>query len=134
MLQSFDFWIFAFTEIISKITVNRKKIVSARDIFLANLWDFGKFLLMVVFKVFSTSKSIFKVKLTNIASIDITLMSLLQYLDTFLSTLFTWTIRSSRLEDSKENMILKIPQNLQENICVRVSFAIKLQAAGLQLD
>ena len=134
MLQSFDFWIFAFTEIISKITVNRKKMVSARDIFLANLWDFGKFLLMVVFKVFSTSKSIFRVKLTNIASIDITLMSLLQYLDTILSTLFTWTIRSSRLEDSKENMILKIPQNLQENICVRVSFAIKLQAAGLQLD
>ena len=48
---------------------------------------------MVVVKVFSPSETIFKVdtKLhkVNIASIDITLMSLLQYLDTLLSTLFT---------------------------------------------
>ena len=38
-------------------------------------------------------------KFTNIAWIDITLMSLLQYLDTFLSTLCTWNVRSSRRKE-----------------------------------
>ena len=58
---------------------------------------------MVLFKVFSTCKTIFKV---DMKSIDITLISLLQYLDTFSST------RSS---------------------LGRGLFAIKLQAGGLQL-
>ena len=34
---------------------------------------------------------------------------------------------------SVENVFLKILQNLQENICARVSFLIKLQASALQL-
>ena len=50
----------------NKVTVNRKKMVwllwnSATDIFLANLWDFRNFFWLVVFKVFSTCKTIFKV-------------------------------------------------------------------------
>ena len=36
-------------------------------------------------------------------------------------------------KSSIKMVFLKIPQNSQENICVVVSFAIKLQAGGLQL-
>ena len=46
-------------------------------------------------------------KFTNIAWIDITLISLLQYLDTFLSTLCTWRVRSSRPEDFFKKSVLK---------------------------
>ena len=60
-------------------------------------------------------------------------MSLLQYLDKFLYTLRTWRVSSSRPEEFYEKGVLKIPQNLQENIYAGVSFAIKLQAGGLQL-
>ena len=35
---------------------------------------------------------------------------------------------------SLKKMFLEVPQNSQENTCVRVSFLIKLQAWGLQLD
>ena len=73
----------------NKIFVNRKKnsltiTKFSHRYFLANFWDFGDFFWMVVFKVFSTYKTIFKVGIvTNIGWIDITLISLLQYLDTF---------------------------------------------------
>ena len=56
---------------------------------------------MLVAKVFSTCK------LTNIASIDITLMSLLQYLDMFLSTLRIWRVRRSRPEEFYKKVALK---------------------------
>ena len=46
-------------------------------------------------------------KATNIASIDITLMSLLQYLDTFWSTLCTWRVRSSRPKEFFKKGVLK---------------------------
>ena len=36
-------------------------------------------------------------------------------------------------KSSVKKVFLKIPQNLQENICPRVSLQLKLQAEGLQL-
>ena len=74
----------------NKITMNREKMVwllrnSATNIFLANFWDFRNFFWMVVFKVFSTCKTIFKVGIKS-QILDITMMSLLQYLDTILTT------------------------------------------------
>ena len=50
-------------------------------------------------------------KVTNIALVDITLMSLIQYLDMFLSTLCAWRVRGSRLEEFYKKVSLKIPQN-----------------------
>ena len=47
-------------------------------------------------------------KVTNNTSIDITLMFLLQYLDTFLSTLCTWRVRSSRPEEVFKDGVIKI--------------------------
>ena len=44
---------------------------------------------------------------TNNASIDIALMFLLQYLDTFLSNLCTWRVRSSRPEEFFKKGVLK---------------------------
>ena len=35
---------------------------------------------------------------------------------------------------SVKKMFLQISQNLQENICGRVSFLIKLQASGMQIS
>ena len=69
----------------------------------------------------------------NIASIDITLMSLSQYLDKFLSILCTWIVRESHLEEFYKKGVLKIPEDSQENICAEVSFAIKLQTGDLPL-
>ena len=46
-------------------------------------------------------------KVTNIVSIDIALMPLLQYLDTFSSTLCTWTVGSSRPEKFYKEGVLK---------------------------
>ena len=50
----------------NKITVSREKMVwllrnSTTNIFVANVWDFRNFFWMVIFKVFSTCKTIFKV-------------------------------------------------------------------------
>ena len=54
------------------------------------LWDFGNFFWMVVCKVFSTCKTIFKVDIKSQIFFELKtlkqLMSLLQYLDTFLYT------------------------------------------------
>ena len=47
--------------------------------------------------------------------------------------LFHDLFRSSHWRFSIQKVLLKIPQNSQENICARVSFLIKLQASGLQL-
>ena len=74
----------------NKITVSREKMVwllrnSTTNIFVANLWDFRNFFWMVIFKVFSTCKTIFKVGIKS-QILDITMMSLLQYLDTILTT------------------------------------------------
>ena len=74
----------------NKITVSREKMVwllrnSATNIFVANFWDFRYFFWMVIFKVFSTCKTIFKVGIKS-QILDITTMSLLQYLDTILTT------------------------------------------------
>ena len=48
-----------------------------------------------------------KYKVTNITSIDIILMSLLQYIEMFLSTLCTWRVRSSRPEKFYKKGIFK---------------------------
>ena len=55
---------------VNEITVNGKRMVwlkrkSATDIFLANIRDFGKFFWMMVFKVVSTCKRIFKVDIKS---------------------------------------------------------------------
>ena len=60
-------------------------------------------------------------------------MSLLQYLDKFLYTLLLEESVVVAQKSSMKKVFLKIPQNLQENIYAGVSFAIKLQARGLQL-
>ena len=70
---------------------------------------------------------------TNIASFDITLMSLLQYLYTFLSILILEAPEVAARKSSMKKVFLKIPQNFQENICAEVSFTVKLQAGGPQL-
>ena len=65
---------------------------------------------MVASKVFSPCKTILKVyhKVTNIAWTDITFVSLLQYLDKFLSTFCAWRVISSQPEEFfKKN----VPQN-----------------------
>ena len=71
-------------------------------------------------------------KVTNITATDITLMFLLQYLNTFLSFLFFF-VESEVVarKSSIKKVYLNIPQNLQENICAGVSFTIKLQAEDL---
>ena len=84
------FCLFARCLLWNEVTMNRKKMFwslrnSATDIFLASFWNFRNFFWMVVFKVFSTCKTIFKVGIKS-QILDITMMSLLQYLDTFLST------------------------------------------------
>ena len=45
---------------------------------------------------------------------------------------FTWRVRNTRPEEFYKNIVLKISENSQENICGGVSFAIQLQARGLQ--
>ena len=55
----------------NKITVNREKMVWllrnwATNIFLANFWDLRSFFWMVVFKAFSTCKTIFKVGIKSL--------------------------------------------------------------------
>ena len=87
---------------------------------------------MLVFKIFLHKQKHFQSwhKVTNIASTDINLMSLLQYLKAFLPTLCTWRVRNSRLEELYWKGVQKIPQILQENICADVSVAIKMQAGG----
>ena len=55
----------------NKITVNREKMVWllrnwATNIFLANFWDLRSFFWMVVFKAFSTCKTIFKVDIKSL--------------------------------------------------------------------
>ena len=60
----------------NNITVSREKMVwllrnSTTNIFVANLWDFCNFFWMVIFKVFSTCKTIFKVGIKS-QTLDIT--------------------------------------------------------------
>ena len=71
-------------------------------------------------------------KVTNNASIDITLMSLLQYLGTFLSTstLCTWSVRSNRPGEFYKKGVLKYSQKIPGKHVRWVSFAIKLQTGG----
>ena len=99
------------------------------------LWDFGKILWKVVFKVFSTCKTIFKVNLKlKILLKLITLWCLYCNIRArFYLLSCTWRVRSSRLEDFYKKGVLKNSTNSQDNICSVVSFAIKLQAEGLQL-
>ena len=84
---------------------------SATDIFLANFWDFDKFIWMVVFKGFSICKTIYIVEIKSLNCLNwyhFDLVSLLQYLDTLLSTLCTWRIRGSDPEEFYKKGVPKI--------------------------
>ena len=127
--------------IISKITVNRKIMVwlypnSATDIFLANFWDFDKFIWMVVFKGFSICKTIYIVEIKSLNCLNwyhFDLVSLLQYLDTLLSTLCTWRIRGSDPEEFYKKGVPKISTKFTGKYLCRGLFFNKMQAEGLQL-
>ena len=132
---------------INKITVNRKTIVwrisyiswlqrtSTADTFLVNFWDLDKFFWMMVFKYFSPRKTIFKV--------DINSPMLPQLISIWCLSFNIWTcfyllyvLEQSEVVAWKSYLkmvFLKSPQNSQENIFARDSFAIKLLAGGLQL-
>ena len=90
---------------------------------------------MVVFKVFSTCETTFKVAIKSlILSQLISLWCLYYNIWTRFHQLYV--LEQSEvvaLKSSIKKVFLKIPQNSQENICAEVSFAIKLQAGGLQL-
>ena len=69
---------------------------------------------MLILKVFSAYKTIYFQswnKVTNITWIDITLMSLLQHLDTFLCT---WRVRSRHLEEFYKKSVLKYSTKFTE--------------------
>ena len=121
----------------NKVTLNRKKMVwllrnSATDIFLANFWDFRNFFRMVVFKVFSTCETIFKIDIKSVTNIG-------YHYDVFITIsghvfIYFYVLEESEIVSWKSSMkevFLNIPKNLQENICAGVSFTIKLQAEGL---
>ena len=91
------------------------------------------FFWMVVFKVFSTCKTISKVDIkSQILPELITLWCLYYNIWTrFYLILCTWRVRSSRPEEFYQKGALENSTNLQENICAGVSFPIKLQAGDL---
>ena len=99
---------------------------SGRNIFLANSWDFDKFFWMVVFKVFTTCKTI----LLILPQFNITLMSFLLSYNIWTCFYLLYVTEESEIvarKSSIKNVFLKIPQNSQENIWAEVSFAVKLQ-------
>ena len=67
-----------------------------------------------------------KLKVTNIVSIDIALMSLLQYLDMFLPFIEDSEIVLRGISITKDKTVTR-------NTCAAVSFAMKLQAELWQL-
>ena len=76
-------------------------------------------------------------KVTNIALIDITfdITILYWYYNIWTRFYLTYVLEESKVVSRKSSIkkvLLKIPQNSQDNIYARVSFAIKLQATGLQ--
>ena len=55
------------------------------------------------------------------------------YVATHLTYLPLIIIRSSRLDVYVKKLFLKVSQNSKKNICIGVSFLIKLQTLGMQL-
>ena len=90
---------------------------------------------MVVSKVFSTCKTIFKVEIKSQILPELIKLWCIYYniWTSFYLLLCTWRVRISRPEEFCKKGVLKNSTNSQENICSGVSFAIKLQAGGLQL-
>ena len=108
------FVIFLFKQLWNKIIVNRRKLVwlkrnSATDIFLANLWNFGYFFWMMVFKVFSTCKTICKVDIKSQILPELISLWCLSYniWTRFYLLLCTWRVRSSRPEEFYKKGVLK---------------------------
>ena len=123
--------------IISKITVNHKKMVwlqrdSIIDTFHPNFWDFDKFFWMVVFLI---CKTIFKVDIKLLILPQLILLWCLY--DNLWTLLYPFYILEESevvaRKSSLKKVFLKIPQNSQENICAELSFAIKVEAGGFQL-
>ena len=100
---------------------------------LPQIFSFPFLFWMVVFKVFLTCKTIFKVDIKSQILPELISLWCLYYniWTRFYLLLCTWRVRSSCLEEIYKTVFLNIPQNSQENICAGVSFAIKLQAEGL---
>ena len=119
--------------IISKITVNRRKIVrlyrnSTADTTRANFWDFDKFFMIVVFKVFSPTKTIFKVHIKSLILPKLISLWCLYY-NIWTRFYLLYVLEESKVVARKsffKKVLWKVPQNSQENICTRVSFAITL--------
>ena len=113
----------------NKITVNRKKKVwlqrnSATDIFL--FWDFGNIFGMVVFKVFSTCKTTFKVDIKSQIFPELISIWCLYY------NIWTRFIYFYVLEFYKNGVLKYSTKSGKGNICAGVSFVLKLQAGGLE--
>ena len=99
--------------------------------FLANFWDLDKFFLMVVFKVFTPCKTIFKVDIKSpILPQMISLWCLYYNIWTRFYLLFV--LEESEVvawQSSLKKGVLKIHC---KKICVGVSFGFNLKAGGLQ--
>ena len=87
---------------------------------------------MVVFKVFSTCKTIFKVDIKS------QILPELLHFDVFFTIsghvfIYFYVLEESEVVTRKSSIkeVFLIPQNSQENIYTGVAFAIKLQAEGL---
>ena len=80
---------------------------------------------MVVFKVFSTCKTIFKVDIKSQILPELISLWCLYYniWTPFYLLLCTWRVTSSRPEEFYEKGTVKYSTNSQENICAGVSFA-----------
>ena len=89
------------------------------QIFSLQISEISKFFWMVVFRV------------TNIVSTDITLMSLLQYLDTLSYNLCTGRVSSSHPKKFYEKSVVKNSTKFTEKLLRRGLFCTMLQTGGL---
>ena len=83
---------------------------------------------MVVSKIFSTCKTIFKADIKLQILPELTTLWCIYYniWAHFYRLLCTWRVRSTRLEEFYTKGVLKNSTNSKENICAGISFAIKL--------
>ena len=88
---------------------NSAQLCPTKNSFLANFWNFDKIFWMLVFKVSSTCKTIFKITIMTLILPQLiwSWCPWLQYLETFLSFLCTRRARSSRLEEVFIKKVLK---------------------------
>ena len=92
--------------------------------FLANFWHFGNFFWMVVFKVFSTCKAIFKIDIKSQILPELISLWCLYY-NIWTRFYILLCLEESEVvarKNSIKEVFLNIQQNSLENICARVFF------------